>query len=83
MFDRVYPHRTFPDSRRALDCFEIVDPGVNCRLVLQILAFEFDPVISRCRMQLQRDFFAGVQRRTAQAGGLANGMLKLERRSHV
>jgi hypothetical protein len=83
MLDRVHAHRTFADGRGALDRFKIIDPGVNCRLVLQILALELNPVIDRRRMQFQRDFFSGVQRRSVEAGGLDNGRLKLGRGSHV
>ena len=83
MLDRVHAHGAFADGRRALNSFEIVDPGVNCRLVLQILALELNPVADRRRMQLQGNFFPGVQCCAAKAGGFANGVLKLGRRSHV
>ena len=43
----------------------------------QILAFEFDPVIDRRRLQFQRHFFAGVQRRAAKSSGFGYGMLKI------
>ena len=52
VFDRVHAHRAFADGRGALDHFEIVDLRVNRRLILQIFAFEFDPVIDRRGMQL-------------------------------
>ena len=50
--------------------------GSSCK----IFAFEFDPVIDRRRMQFERNFFAGVQRRAAKTGDLANRMLELGRR---
>ena len=83
MFDRVHAHRAFADGRGALDCFEIFESGVNRRFVLQILALELNPMVHWRRMQFQRNLFAGMQRSAAEAGGLANGMLKLGRRSHV
>ena len=63
MLDCVHSHRAFADGRRALDGLQIFDLRVNRRLVLQILAFEFDPVIDWRGLKFERDFFAGVQRR--------------------
>ncbi len=60
MLDRVHAHRAFANRCRPLDRFEIIDLGVNRRLLLQIFALEFDPVINWGRLQLQRDLFAGV-----------------------
>ena len=83
MLDCVHADGTFTDGRGALDCLQILDPRVDGWLVLQILAPEFNSMIDRRGMKLERDLFARVQRRAAQTGGLANGMLKLRRRSHV
>ena len=43
VLDRVHAHRAFADRGRALDRFQVRDRRVDRRLVLQILAFEFDP----------------------------------------
>ena len=69
MLDCVNAHRSFTDRGSTLDHFEIVDLGIDRRFIRQILALEFDPVISRRRMQLQRNFFARVERCPAEAGG--------------
>ena len=53
VLDCVHAHRTFPDGGRALHRLQIVDLCINSRLVLQIFALEFDPVIGRCRLQFQ------------------------------
>ena len=82
MLDRVHADRAFADGGGALDRFQIVDLRVDRRLVRQILALEFDAVIDRRGMQLERDFFAGVQRGAAEAGGFGKRMLKLGR-SHA
>ena len=77
MFDRVHPDRAFADGGGALDRFQILDVGVNHRLIRQVLAFEFDAVIDRRRLQLERDFFAGVQRGAAKSSRFGNSMLEL------
>ena len=66
----------------AKDTRPVVDLRVNRRLILQIFAFEFDPVIDRRRMQLERDLFPRVQRGAAKPGGFAKSMLKLGRGRH-
>jgi len=83
MLDRMHPHRAVADGRRAFDRFQIVDLRVNRRLVRQILALEFDSVIGRRGLQLERNLFACVQRRAAEPGGFSEGMLKLGRGRHL
>ena len=82
VFDRVHPHRAFANGRRALDRFQIVDLRVNRWFVLQILALEFDSVFDRRGLQLERNFFARVQRRAAEPSGLSQSLLNF-RRSHA
>ena len=82
MFHRVNAHRTFADGCRSLDHFEIVDPGVDRWLVCQILALEFDSVIDRRRVQLERNLLAGVQRHSAETGGFGESLLNFRRGSH-
>ena len=82
VLDRVHAHGAFADGRGALDHFQILYLGVDCRFVLQILALEFDSVIDRRRMQLDRHLFACVQRRAIESGSFANGMLKLGGSGH-
>ncbi len=82
MLDRVHAHRAFADGGGALDRFQVFDFRVDRRLVLQIFAFEFDPVIDRRRLEAERDFFAGVQRDAAEAGGFSEGVLEFRRRRH-
>ena len=82
MFHRVNAHRTLADRCRALDHFEIADPGVDRWFICQILALEFDSVIDRRRMQLERNLFAGVQRHSAEAGGFGESLLNFRRGRH-
>src|SRR5207247_10256040 len=42
MLDCMHSHRAFADGRGALYGLQIFDPRVDRRLVLQILAFEFN-----------------------------------------
>jgi len=78
----MYAHRTFTDGRGALDHFQILDLGVDGRLFLQIFAPEFNSMVRRCRMKLERDLFARVQCGAAKASSLTNGLLKLGRGGH-
>ena len=55
---------------------------VDRRLVLQVLALKFDPVIGRRRLQLKRDLFAGMQRSAAEAGGFGERVLLLLNGGH-
>ena len=77
MLDRVHPDRAFPDGGGALDRLQVRDVRVNSRLVRLVFALEFDPMIDRGRLQLERNFFAGVQRSAAESGRFRQGMLKL------
>ena len=77
MLDGVHAHRAFADRGRALDRLQVLDLRVDRRLVREVLALELDPVIDRRGLQAQRDFFAGVQRGAAEAGGFGDGVLKL------
>ena len=77
MLDGVHAHRAFADRGRALDRLHVLDRGVDRRLVLQILAFEFDPGIGRRRLDFQRHLLAGVQRGAAERSGFGEGVLKL------
>src|SRR5438552_8180537 len=83
MLDCMHSHRAFADSRGALYGLQIFDLRVNRRLVLQILAFEFDPVIDWRGLKLQGDFFARVQCGATKAGGFAKRVLKFGRRWHL
>jgi hypothetical protein len=80
MLDRVHPDCAFANGGSSIDRFEVRDVGINHWLVRQILAFEFDPMIDRRRLQLEGYFFAGMQRRAAESSRFGNGMLEL--RSH-
>src|SRR5262249_5210099 len=80
MLHCVNAHRTFADSRSALDCFEILDLPIDGRLILQIFPLEFDSMIHRRGMQFQRDLVTCMQCGAAKAGSLGNGMLKLRSR---
>jgi hypothetical protein len=50
VLDGVHAHRAFADCGRAFDRLHIRDRGVDCWLVLQIFALEFDPGIRRRRL---------------------------------
>ncbi len=80
MFHRVHAHRAFPDGGGALDRFQVFDFRVDRRLVLQILALELDSEIDRRRLEAEGDFFAGVKRDAAKAGGFPEGVLNFRRR---
>ena len=82
VLDRMHAHRSFADRCRPLDRFEIVDLCINCRLVRQILALEFDSVIGGRRMQPQRNFLAGVQRGPTETGRFHQRVLKFRHGSH-
>jgi hypothetical protein len=45
VLDCVHSHRAFADRCGALDGLQIFDLRVDRRFVLQILSFEFNPVI--------------------------------------
>ena len=82
VLDGVHPDRPFANRRGALDHFQIVDPGIDRRLVWQIFAFEFYSVVDRRGLNFERHFLAGMQRGAAKPGAFANGMLKLSRGGH-
>ena len=82
MLDCAHAHRSFADRSSTFDHFEIVDLGIDRRFIRQILAPELDSVVGRRRMQLQRNFLAGVQRRAAEAGRFRQRVLKFRRGSH-
>ena len=46
-------------------------------IVGQVFALEFDPMIDRRRLQLERYLFAGVQRGATESSGFRKRMLKL------
>ena len=75
VLDRVHSHTAFANRRRALDCFEVVDLRLNQRLISQIFAPEFDPVLGRCGLQLQRHLLAGMQRCAAESSGFGQSLL--------
>jgi len=82
-FDRAkQTDRAFADGGGTLDRFEIFDPGVDGRLVLQVGPFELDAVVGRRGLQLERDLFAGVQRSPTQAGGFGERVLLLRNGGH-
>src|SRR4029077_12456442 len=82
VFDGVDTHLTFADRGRALDHLQVVDLRVDRRFVVQILPFEFDSVIRRRWLQLQRNLFAGVQRHSAETGGFRERVLRFRRKNH-
>src|SRR6266446_9541220 len=77
VLDRVHPDRTFPDRGGAFDRLQVYDVRINGRLIRQVFALEFDSVIDRRRLQLERYLFAGVQRGATESGGFRKRMLKL------
>ena len=83
MLDCMHPHRSFADGRGALYGLQIFDLRVNGRLILQILAFEFNPVIDWRGLKFEGDFFSRVQSGAAKAGRLAKRLLKFGRRGHA
>ena len=77
MLDRVHPDRPFPDRGGALDRLQVCDVRINGRLVRQVFALKFDPMIDRGRLQLERHLFTSVQRSAAESGRFRQRMLKL------
>ena len=83
MLDCVYADGALAYRRGALDHLQILDLGVDGRLFLQIFAPEFNSMVRRCGMKLERDLFARVQCGAAKARRLGYRMLKLRRRGHA
>ena len=79
VLDGVHAHRSFADRGRALDRFQVLDRRVDRRLVLEIFALELEAEIDRRRLQFERDLFAGVQRRAADARAPGESLLRLGR----
>ena len=77
MLDCMNSHRAFADRRGALDSLEVLNFGVDCWLILQIFALEFNSVIDRRGVQSKGNLFTGVQRSAGKTGNLANSLLKL------
>src|SRR2546430_9591556 len=77
VLDRMHPDRPFADRGGAFDHLQVGDVRVNGRLIRQIFAFEFDPMIDWGRLQLERHLFARVQRGAAESGRFRKRMLKL------
>ena len=83
VLDGVHSNGSFADCRGALHCLQIFDSRVDRRLVLQVLASEFNPVIDWGGVKFEGDLFTGVQCGAAKAGGFADGLLKLGCSGHA
>ena len=75
VLDRVHLDAAFGDGGGALDGFDVLDPGVNGRLVRQVDAFEFEAAAGGGGPQGEGDFLAGVQGGAREAGGAGEGLL--------
>ena len=76
MFDRVNLDITFAERCRPLHGFHILDPGIDRRLVGQILAFKFPAVPRRRGMERQGHLFSRVKGAAADAGAFGEGLLE-------
>ena len=75
MFDGVDLDVAFDEGGGALDGADVGGEGVDGRLVFEVGAAEFEPVVDRGRVDGEGDLFAGVERNAREGGGGGEGVL--------